>query len=179
MITTDDAELAAKARNVRDHAFSNERHFWHRALAHNFRMTNLQAAVGVAQMERADWLVARRIENANRYEARLRDVPGLTLPPATPGVRNVYWMYSILVDATRFGAGRDDVRQHLADNAIETRTFFIPMHLQPVYYRPEYHGRFPVAERLCRDGLYLPSSSSLAEEQIDYVCSQLRAAAPR
>src|SRR5262249_11395794 len=64
MITTDDDELAAKARNIRDHAFSKERHFWHSAVAHNFRMTNLQAAVGVAQMERADWLVARRIENA-------------------------------------------------------------------------------------------------------------------
>ena len=177
MITTNDADLAAKARNIRDHAFSAERHFWHRAIGHNFRMTNLQAAVGVAQMERIDWLVQRRIDNARLYDARLRDAPGLTLPPATPGVKNVYWMYSLLIDSARFGATRDQVRQHLADHAIETRTFFIPMHLQPVYYRPEYRGQFPVAERLCRDGLYLPSSGSLTEDQIDYVCTQLRAAA--
>jgi len=174
MITTDDAELADKARNIRDHAFSKERHFWHRAPGHNFRMTNLQAAIGVAQMERVDWLVARRIENAMAYNARLRDLPGITLPPATDGVKNVYWMYSILVDEAAFGRGRDDIRRHLADNAIETRSFFVPMHLQPLYVRPEYLGRFPVAEMLCARGFYLPSSASLTEQQIDFVCARIR-----
>jgi perosamine synthetase len=176
MITTDNDELAMKARNIRDHAFSKERHFWHRAIGHNFRMTNLQAAVGVAQMERVEWLVQRRIENARRYNERLRDVPGITLPPATDGITNVYWMYSILIQ-DEFGRTRDEVRRQLADQSIETRSFFIPMHVQPLYYRPEYRGRFPVAEMLCSRGLYLPSSASLTEEQIDFVCSRLRALA--
>jgi len=176
MITTDDEELAAKARNVRDHAFSAERHFWHRARGHNFRMTNLQGAVGVAQMERADWLVERRIENARFYSARLRDVRGITLPPSTEGVKNVYWMYAILI-GDDFPRPRDEVRRWLAESAIETRSFFIPMHLQPLYHRPEYAGRFPVAEDLCRRGLYLPSSASLTEEQIDFVCARIKALA--
>jgi len=178
MITTDDEELAQKARNIRDHAFSKERHFWHRVVAHNFRMTNMQAAVGVAQMERAAWLVEGRIENARRYAARLSRLPGLTLPPATPGVQDVYWMYSVLIE-DEFGATRDEVRRYLADRAIETRTFFIPMHLQPIYFRPEYPGRFPVAERLCERGLYLPSSSSLAEDDIERVCSAIEELAGR
>ena len=178
MITTDDEELAQKAHNIRDHAFSKERHFWHRAPGHNFRMTNLQAAVGVAQMERVEWLVERRIENAMRYNERLSDVRGITLPPATEGVRNVYWMYSILI-GDDFGPARDEVRQHLADNGIETRSFFVPMHLQPIYFRPEYLERFPVSEMLCRRGFYLPSSASLTNEQIDLVCSRLRALARR
>jgi perosamine synthetase len=176
MITTDSEELAQKARNIRDHAFSQERHFWHRAVGHNFRMTNLQAAVGVAQMERVDWLVERRIANAMRYNARLAGLPGLTLPPADEAVRNVYWMYSILI-GEEFGATRDDVRRHLAEHAIETRTFFIPMHLQPIYHRPEYHGRFPVAEMLCQRGFYLPSAPTLTEAQIDTICAHIRALA--
>jgi len=179
MITTDDEELAQKARNMRDHAFSPERHFWHRAVAHNFRMTNLQAAVGVAQMERADWLIQRRIENAARYNAPLAGVRGITLPPpGTDDVTNVYWMYSILVE-DEFGASRDDVRRHLASRGIETRTFFIPMHLQPIYFRREHLGRFPVAEALCRKGLYLPSSASLTGDQIDTICAEIRAVTRR
>jgi perosamine synthetase len=176
MITTDDEEFATKAKNIRDHAFSKERHFWHRALAHNFRMTNMQAAVGVAQMERADWLVQRRIDNAMLYNARLGRLKGIVLPPATEGVKNVYWMYSILIDE-EFGHTRDAVRRYLADRAIETRSFFVPMHLQPIYHRREYLGRFPVSEMLCRKGFYLPSSASLTEENIDFICSQIEALA--
>jgi len=176
MITTDNEELALKAQNIRDHAFSKERHFWHRAVAHNFRMSNLQAAVGVAQMERADWLVRRRIDNAMLYNARLGKVKGIRLPPTSADVKNVYWMYSILIE-DEFGRTRDEVRRQLADHAIETRTFFIPLHLQPIYFRREYLGRFPVAEMLCQRGFYLPSSASLTEENIDFVCSRIAAVA--
>jgi perosamine synthetase len=176
MITTDNEELARKARNIRDHAFSPERHFWHSVPAHNFRMTNLQAAVGVAQMERADWLVERRIENARRYNTGLEGVRGITRPPATKDVTNVYWMYSILIEDD-FGPSRDEVRRQLAARGIETRAFFIPMHLQPIYYRPDRVDRFPVAEELCRKGFYLPSSSSLPGDQIDMICAAIRAIA--
>jgi perosamine synthetase len=172
MITTDNPELAQKAKNIRDHAFSKERHFWHPVLAHNFRMSNLQAAVGVAQMERAEWLLGRRIENAKLYNERLERLRGITLPPASEGIRNVYWMYSILV-RDEFGHSRDELRRFLADRAIETRTFFIPMHLQPIYFQPDSVGRFPVAEMLCQRGCYLPSSASLTESQIDFICSRI------
>jgi perosamine synthetase len=176
MITTDNQELAQKAKNIRAHAFSKERHFWHRVLAHNFRMSNLQAAVGVAQMERAEWLLGRRIENAKLYNQRLERFRGITLPPASEGIRNVYWMYSILVQ-DEFGHSRDELRRFLADRAIETRTFFIPMHLQPIYFQPDSARRFPVAEMLCQRGCYLPSSASLTESQIDFICSRIEALA--
>jgi perosamine synthetase len=173
MLTTDDEELAWKARNVRDHAFSEERHFWHKVVGYNFRMTNLQAAIGVAQMERVEQLLQQRVDHARRYHAKLKDVPGLRLPSQAPGVVNVHWMYSILVTEA-FGATRDRLRRHLANHGIETRSFFIPMHLQPIYHRPEFVGRFPVAERLCRQGLYLPSGAGLREEEIDFVCAQIK-----
>jgi len=85
-------------------------------------------------------------------------------------------MYSILIQ-DEFGKTRDDVRRHLADHAIETRSFFVPMHLQPIYHRREYLGRFPVSEMLCRRGFYLPSSASLTEDNIDFICSQIEALA--
>jgi len=173
MITTDHEELARRARNVRDHAFSDERHFWHKCLGMNYRMTNLQAAVGVAQVEQFEALVQARIDHARLYHEGLRGLPGLTLPPETEGVQNVYWMYGLLVEE-EFGLSRDELRRRLAARGIETRTFFIPIHLQPIYYEQYRHEAYPVAEELSRKGLYLPSSSSLTPEEIEYVVEAIR-----
>jgi len=175
MITTNDADYAALARNMRDHSFSEERHFWHRLRGFNYRMTNLQAAIGVAQVERFDHLVQKRIDHAMRYNELLRDVPGITLPPATDGVRNVYWMYGILV-GEEFGMSRDELRVSLASQGIETRTFFVPVHLQPVYFPDHGHERHPVSEELCKRGMYLPSSADLTDEQIEFVCRSIKMA---
>jgi perosamine synthetase len=172
MVTTNDPALARLARTLRDHAFSAERHFWHRHLGFNYRMTNLQAAVGLAQTERLPEFLDRRRAIGERYAERLRTVPGLTLLPSAPWAERVYWMYGFLVEEG-FGASRDALRQHLARRGIETRTFFIPMHLQPIY-RGEHRGeRHRVAEALCRKGLYLPSGLTLQEAEIDFVAAQI------
>lgn len=92
-----------------------------------------------------------------------------------PGVKNVFWMYSILVEDD-FGCSRDVLRQRLAARGIETRTFFIPIHLQPIYYRRYQGQRYPVAETLCRKGLYLPSGATLTDADIDYVVQAIAAA---
>ena len=173
MVTTSDPEFARIARILRDHAFSEERHFWHRYPGFNFRMTNMQAAVGLAQCERFDELVARRIENARRYTEGLRGVPGITTPPQAPGIMSVYWMYGLLVDSDRYGRTRDELRELLARRGIETRTFFIPMHLQPIFYTGGAE-RYPVAERLGAGGLYLPSAGTLTERDIGYVVAIVR-----
>ncbi|MFQ5443310.1 MAG: DegT/DnrJ/EryC1/StrS family aminotransferase [Nitrospinales bacterium] len=173
MIVTNKEELYKKAANIRDHAFSNERHFWHKYMGFNYRMTNLQAAVGLAQVERFDELVACRIKNAERYNERLQDVEGLTLPPQTDGIKNVYWMYSLTVEDS-FGISRDELRIRLAKRGIETRTFFIPIHLQPIYFEENKGDAFPVAEELCRKGLYLPSSSGLTEKEIEFICLSVK-----
>jgi len=177
MVVTDNEEIAKVARNMRDHAFSEERHFWHQYRGFNYRMTNVQAAIGLAQVEQFDELVESRIRHARLYNSLLADVPGITLPPETPDVKNVYWMYGILV-GDEFGLTRDELRDALAARGVETRTFFIPMHLQPIYYE-QYRGeRHPVSEDLCQRGLYLPSSSSLTERQIEYVVAQVEKVRP-
>lgn len=168
MLTTDNEELARIARNLRDHAFSEERHFWHKYLGYNYRMTNLQAAIGVAQTERFDELVECRRRNAYYYSSLFKEVPGLTLPPEKPWAKSVFWMYGILVE-DEFGISRDELRRRLAQRGIETRTFFIPIHIQPIYYREHGQERFPVAEELCRKGMYLPSASSLTRQEMDFV----------
>ena len=175
MVTTNNRELAEIIRNLRDHAFSSDRHFWHSYRGFNYRMTNLQAAVGLAQTERLDELVGQRIANAGLYRAALQGIPGLTLPPESNGVRNVFWMFSILV-GDDFGCSRDALRRHLARNGIETRTMFIPMHLQPAFFEENRDEKFPVAESLCRQGMYLPSSAKLTPADIEFVAAEIRKA---
>lgn len=175
MVTTNDRPFADLARNLHDHAFSSERHFWHKCRGFNYRMTNLQAAVGLAQVERFDELVEARIRNAKLYNELFADVPGITRPPSTKGVKNVYWMYGILVE-DEFGLTRDRLRIRLAKQGIETRCFFIPMHVQPIYYRDYQGERYPVAENLCKRGLYLPSSPTLTPRQIEFIVDTIKAA---
>jgi len=175
MITTDDAELARLARVLRDHAFSEERHFWHKYLGFNYRMTNMQAAVGLAQTEQMESFVEARRTNAARYTAALSQIPGIVTPPEAEWVKNVFWMYSVLVE-DEFGMTRDGLRAYLADHGIETRTFFIPMHLQPIYYQAYKGQRYPVAEMLCQRGFYLPSASSLTAHEIDYITDMVNRA---
>ena len=134
---------------------------------------NMQAAVGLAQTERFDFLVDCRRRNADMYSELLANVPGLTLPPEKPWAKNVFWMYGILVNP-EFGMGRDELRDRLARRGIETRTFFIPVHLQPIYFREHGSERFPVAEMLCERGMYLPSASSLTQADIEFIAHCLK-----
>lgn len=172
MITTNDAKLAALTQNLRDHAFSEDRHFWHKYVGYNYRMTNLQAAVGLAQTEKLNDFVERRRRNAALYTELLKEIPGIVTPPEADWAKNVFWMYSILVE-DEFGLNRDQLRAYLARHGIETRTFFIPMHLQPIYYESFKGQRYPVSEMLCQRGFYLPSASSLTREQIRYIARNL------
>jgi perosamine synthetase len=175
MLTTNDDGFATISRTLRDHAFSPERHFWHKFRGFNYRMTNLQAAVGLAQVEQLHSLVERRRQNAALYSLLLDDVPGIVRPPEAPNVKSAFWMYSVLV-GEEFGMTRDQLRRFLADEGIETRTFFIPIHLQPIYYKIFQGQRFPVAESLCKAGLYLPSSGSLTENDVRFVAETTRRA---
>ena len=166
MIITDDDNLAHQLRHTRAYDFDDARHFWHKRLAWNFRMSSLEAAVGRAQLERLDELVALRRKNAEYYTQHLGDlVQPLEVKDYATAVS---WMYGLLV---RSQDERDGLMQHLAQNDVETRTFFLPMHQQPVYKSPE---SFPVAEDLGRRGLYLPSSSHLTQGEKDTVIRHVR-----
>lgn len=174
MVTTNDEAIAARARELRDLSFSAERHFWHRSVAFNYRMSNVQAAIGLAQTERLAELVERRRENRRRYVEALSGIAGLGLPAERPDVRNVFWMFAITV-GEEFGCSRDELRRRLAAAGVETRTFFVPIHVQPAYFDAHRGERYPVAEELCRTGLYLPSGPSLSAADIAYVARQVGA----
>ena len=175
MVTTNEVKLADLSRNLRDHAFSKERHFWHKYVGFNYRMTNMQAAVGLAQTEQLARFVENRRRNAALYTERLKKIPGIVTPPEAAWAKNVFWMYSILVE-DEFGMTRDQLRAYLANNGIETRTFFVPIHLQPIYYHAFKGQRYPIAERLCQRGFYLPSASSLTLPQFEYITAMVNQA---
>lgn len=171
MLVTNNDDVADKAKRLKDQAFSKERRFLHTDLGFNYRMTNIQAAIGLGQFEQIDQFVEARRRNAYLYNSRLKDIPGVMLPPEKEWAKNVYWMYCIMIEDS-FGISRDELMKKLGENGIQTRTFFIPMHQQPAFLNMElFKGeRYPVAEDLSRKGLYLPSGSGLTEEQIKQVC---------
>ncbi|MFQ6014129.1 MAG: DegT/DnrJ/EryC1/StrS family aminotransferase [Anaerolineae bacterium] len=171
MVITDDKDLAQRAAWLRDQAMDQDRRYWHAAIGYNYRLTNVQAAIGLAQLERIEEFVVIKRKNAALYTSLLGDVPGITTPGEAPWARNVYWLYSILVDEERYGMGRDQLAAFLREKGVDTRPFFHPVHTLPPYRQGQ---RFPVAERLARQGLSLPSAVTLKEEEIELVANLIR-----
>jgi perosamine synthetase len=176
MVVTDDDQLAERCRSLRNLCFQPQRRFVHEELGWNFRMTNLQAALGVAQLERLDEFVARKRHMGRRYTELLADIPGLELPlERTDYAENIYWVYGIVLkDEVLFDAA--EAMQRLSERKIGTRPFFWPMHEQPVFhkmglFKGESH---PVAERMARRGFYIPSGLALTDEQIERVADAVK-----
>lgn len=175
MVVTDSEKIAEKARRLKDLAHSPEKRFYHTELAFNYRMTNMQAAVGVAQMEEIDRFIEIKREMARKYRELLGNMEGLTLPVEKEWAQSVYWMYSVLVEKN-FGISRDEFMQKLREEGIDTRTFFIPVNEQPLFQDNKIYraSSFPVARELSEKGLYLPSGLALTEEQIIQVCNAIK-----
>ena len=171
MILTDDPSLADDCRSLRNLCFQPHKRFVHERLGWNLRMTNLQAAIGLAQLERLDEFVERKRAMGRRYSELLAGLPGVQLPsPGDDAASNVYWVYGLVVDEER-GLYAEAAMRRLGERGIGTRPFFCPMHQQPVLLR---HGlfdgeRYPVAERLYRQGFYIPSGMALTAAQMDRV----------
>jgi perosamine synthetase len=175
MIVVNDSRLAERLRSLRNLAFRSDRRFKHTELGYNFRMSNLQAAIGLAQVEVIEEHLARKRRIAALYSERLRKVKGLRLPVERSGVKNVYWMYGVVLeDSVPFDAATFAAR--LKEHSIDTRPFFLGMHEQPALRgRGLFAGeRYPITERLARRGLYLPSGLRLTEADIDVVCSAVK-----
>ena len=177
MIVTSNEELAQRARLLRDLAFE-ERRYWHRYIGFNYRMSNVVAAIGVAQMERIDEFVEIRRRNAYLYNELLKNVEGITLPPEANWAKNVYWMYSILVDDT-FGMSRDELMAYLRKQGIDTRPFFHPIHLQPLHADQFKDEIYPVAEDLSARGINLPSGNELTEDEVCRIADAIKSAQRR
>jgi perosamine synthetase len=178
MVVTNREDLAARARMLRNQAFGEPR-FVHQEIGFNYRMTNLQAAIGLAQCERIKEKVERKRDMARQYHRLLNGSPHLTLPPEASWAKNVYWMYGVLLRDS-FGRARDEVMRLLHGQGVETRAFFHPLHKQPALngrLAPAGSNRFPVSEELGARGLYLPSGLGLTTAQIEEVTARLLACA--
>ncbi len=169
MVVTNRADLAEKVRLLRNHGMSPEHRYWHLELGYNYRMTNLQAALGVAQLEKIHTLLAKRRRLFEIYNSKLGSIPGVTLPPSAPWADPVCWLYTILIDKAVFGMSRDALMGSLRKENIETRPIFIPLHLQPLYRDSSSSRPFPNAEVLAHRGLSLPSSANLQTADVDRV----------
>lgn len=175
MVVCNDENLAKRCRSFRNLCFQPERRFVHQEMGWNYRLTNLQAAVGLAQLERLDQHTIRKREIGHRYHECLKDVDGIKLSPVkTDDADNVYWVFGLVCDR-ELGIDADRVTRRLGQEKIGTRPFFYPMHQQPVFLKQgRFTGQsFPVAERLSRDGFYLPSGVGTSDEQVDRVCDMV------
>ena len=170
ILTTNDEELARKSRFLKDHGMSKELRYWHPLVGYNYRMTNVAAALGLAQLERVNLILKRKRELAKFYQSRLKDCPGVICQSEAEWAKNIYWMFSILVteDAP---LDRNDLIIALGERGIDSRPFFIPMHQLPPYR--EENGIYPVADNLSKRGINLPSYPTLDEADIKYICESI------
>jgi len=163
---TDDPELTHRIEHLRDHGMSPTKKYWHDAVGYNYRMTNLQAAVGVAQLERIEWFVERKRMVANLYRNHLADIGNLVLPTEKDYAKNIFWMFTICIrEACK--VSRDELMQLLKSEGVDTRPVFFPLHVMPPYCTEK---TYPNSEKISKAGISLPSSAALTEQDVDRVC---------
>lgn len=175
MVVTNNKEFYDRARYFKNVCFplDGPRNYQHEDIGYNYRMSNVVAAIGLAQVEKADDYKEMRIRNHQLYKKYLSDVPGILFQsePDKDCV-DVCWMNTIVIDSAKYGHHKDELIAHLKENEIDTRLLFTGMHKQKAMmdYGCDCSGEYPVCEWLTENGFYLPSSSSLTEEQIKFIC---------
>lgn len=168
MVLTNDPTLYDRAFRLRGQGLAKDREYWHDMVGYNYRMTNIQAAIGLAQFEQIQRFIDRKQEIAKYYQENLRGLP-ITLHKAVGDVLHTYWMSSIMVENA---SERDTIRDFMKDRGIETRPTFYPVHTMPMY--SEKFQRHIVAENISLRGINLPSYPALREEQLKFVCDTIK-----
>ncbi len=163
-------EMAEHARQLRDHGMSKTKRYWHLEVGFNYRMTNLQAAIGVAQLEQFSKILDKKIKVAKVYGNILKDIKGLTLPPEAENGLNSHWLYTVLIDEEIFGS-RDALIEKFAANGVQTRPIFYPLHLMPPYAPYSKNEKFPNAMKFAAKGISLPSSAELTEIEVERIAT--------
>ncbi len=167
MVVFKDAEMAQKARILRDHGMSPQKRYWHDYAGFNFRMTNMQAAIGVAQMDRIDEFLSRKKAIFETYDSHLSKIEGVSLLPNNDWSENSYWLYTLILNGYE-GDVRDQLINNLACRGIDARPGFYPMHqMEP--YREFGHGAYPVSSYLSANSVSLPCSMSLTNEEVAHI----------
>lgn len=168
MVVTNDLSLHEKTVHLKGQGLAKDREYYHDIVGYNYRMTNICAAIGCAQLDRANELIEKKILIAKRYEEKLRSLP-VTFHSQVGDVKHSFWMISILL---KDSDEREKIRFHLKQNGIETRPTFHPVHLMPMYF--EKGLSLPIAENLGSRGINLPSYSELDENDVDFICNQIK-----
>lgn len=171
MITTDDEVLYQKARYLRDHAMSKEKRYWHTEVGFNYRMTNMQAALGLAQLERINELLVKRKEIFEWYKEGLKDVTGIKLNYQAKWAKNVYWMICLEIDNYTKDQ-RDEFIKKLKKNSIDSRPYFYPISDMPMYKDNNVYT--PITHKAYQKGLNLPSYFDITKQQVDYICKKVK-----
>lgn len=173
MILTSDVNIAERCKKLRNLCFEKERRFVHKEIGWNYRMTNIQAALGVAQLEQIDTIIQRKRTIGKKYNEHFRNKIDLQLPLAqTKYAENIYWVYGLIAKSEEQSVR---VQKQLGELKIGTRPFFWCMHEQPVFNNLGFFNsnKFPVAEKLARNGFYIPSGLGITDTQIDEVAENL------
>jgi perosamine synthetase len=170
MVLTSDPEIAERCRGLRNLCFRTDRRFLHTEHGYQYRLTNLQAAVGINQVRRIESIVEKKRDIAAEYTKRLSSLPGIQLPSEQNWAKSVFWVYSILLD-TNHELDAQRFATLLKGEGVETRPFFLGMHEQPVFRNMGlFEGEaYPVTERIAAKGLYVPSGLALTPAQIEHV----------
>ena len=159
---------------LRDHGMNPAKRYWHDEVGFNYRLTNLQAAIGCAQLEQIDGFLARKKSIAKRYVERFAGAAEIECPRVLDGFDNSYWVFSVAVDRAQVDLDRDDLIARLGEAGIDSRPLFYCMHEMPPYKGYAGNREFPVAKRLSATGLSLPSSTSIRDDEIDFVAGTFR-----
>lgn len=168
MVVTNDLSLHEKTVHLKGQGLAKDREYYHDIVGYNYRMTNICAAIGCAQLDRANELIEKKILIAKWYEEKLRSLP-VTFHSQVGDVKHSFWMISILL---KDSDEREKIRFHLKQNGIETRPTFHPVHLMPMYF--EKGLSLPIAENLGSRGINLPSYPELDENDVDFICNQIK-----
>lgn len=178
MIVTDSEELYNKSRYFKNMCFplDGNRNYQHQDIGYNYRMSNVIAAIGLAQTEKADDYKAMRIRNHTLYEQYLKDIPGIIFQKKHPKAVSVEWMNAIVIQPQEYGHTKDELIAYLKANGVDTRLLFMGMHRQKSLsdYGCDCSGEYPVCDWLSENGLYLPSASSLTEDKIIRICELIQ-----
>lgn len=169
MCLTNNEDLKNKMMVLRDHGMDPKKRYWHNVIGFNYRMTNLQAAVGVAQLKKITTFISKKREIAQWYAEKLKSLADehlISLHPQPQWSKSVYWMYSIVLEDS-FGVSREEFMRYLEKKGIETRPFFYPVYNMPPY--KENGESFKVTQYISPRGMNLPSSPNLTKKDIEYI----------
>ena len=171
MITINDEKIYEKAKYLRDHAMSKEKRYWHTEIGYNYRMTNIQAALGLAQLERINEIINKKRRIFEWYKEELSDLEGIKLNPEKEWAKNVFWMVC-LVNENFDEEKRDEFMKKLREKGIDTRPFFYPCSMMPMYEKDGFVNR--IAYEIYQKGINLPSGYNLKEEEIKWICQEVK-----